>query len=243
MAIVFEPRRRDRTRMTGDFDFTEDTEDIEVYPETSETQLIREEYQASARKHTKRGLVLILTPIIVLFMALGELPQNVLIGTIVGTFSLAAIGLILVSYYGMGTTILLKGFDILSQVGPTDPLLIKRYAIVKVNEVYLLAHGTSGHLFVVAFRGTPQIASSSKIKLPRAFYKWESRHDIAGAKMFRREGIFSIPVSQDECVSGEAVLYGAPYQATRYSWNIPEFTRAQLMAIVERLLEDSSHYY
>jgi hypothetical protein len=229
--------------MTGDFDFTEDTEDMEVYPEASETQLIREEYQASARKHTKRGLVLILTPIIILFMAPAELPQNVLIGTIVGTFSLAAIGLILVSYYGMGTTILLKGFDILSQVGPTDPLLIKRYAIVKVNEVYLLAHGTSGHLFVVAFRGTPQIASSSKIKLPRAFYKWESRHDIAGAKMFRREGIFSIPVSQDECVSGEAVLYGAPYQATRYSWNIPEFTRAQLMAIVERLLEDSSHYY
>jgi hypothetical protein len=246
VAIVFEPRRRDTARMTGDFDVTQDTEGIEAPRETSETESIKEEYRASARKHTKRGLVLIFTPILIViipFLAPAELADNVVISTLVGTFSLAAIGLILVSYYGMGTTILLKGFDILSQVGPTDPLLIKRYAIVKVNEVYLLAHGTSGHLFVVAFRGTPQIASSSKIKLPRAFYKWESRHDIAGAKMFRREGIFSIPVSQDECVSGEAVLYGAPYQATRYSWNIPEFTRAQLMAIVERLLEDSSHYY
>jgi hypothetical protein len=229
--------------MTGDFDFTEDREDIEVYPETSETQLIREEYQASARKHTKRGFVLILTPIIVLFMTLGEVPQNVLIGTLAGTFSLAIIGVILVFYYGMGTTILLKGFDILSQVGPTDPLLIKRYAIAKVNDVYLLAHGSSGHLFVVAFRGTPHSTSSSKIKLPRAFYKWESRHDIVGAKMFRREGIFSIPVSQDECVSGEAVLYGAPYQATRYSWNIPDFSREQLMAIIEHATEDANRLY
>ncbi|MFW9832208.1 MAG: hypothetical protein ACFFD8_10590, partial [Candidatus Thorarchaeota archaeon] len=219
--------------MTGDFDVYQDPEDIETFPEANETKSTKEKYQASARKHTKRGLVLILTPIIVLFMTLGEVPQNVLIGTLVGTFSLAIIGVILVFYYGMGTTILLKGFDILSQVGSTDPLLIRRYAIVKVNDVYLLAHGSSGHLFVVAFRESPRSTSRSKIKLPRAFYKWESRHDIVGAKMFRREGIFSIPISQDECVSGEAVLYGVPYQITRYNWNIPDFSREQLLAITE----------
>ncbi|MGD9381321.1 MAG: hypothetical protein PVI03_02655 [Candidatus Thorarchaeota archaeon] len=232
--------------MTGDFDSKQDPEDIVTYETTSETEAIKEEYRASARKNTKRGIVLILTPIlniIVSFLAPAELADNVVIGILVCTFFIAIVGVILVFYHGLGTSILLKGFDILARVGPPGPILARRYAIVKVNDVYLLAHGSSGHLMAVAFRGMPQITWDSKIKLPRAFYRWESRLDIAGAKMFRRVGVFSIPVSQKESISGEAVLYGAPYQPSRYNWNIPEFSRAQLMAIIEHVTEDANRLY
>ncbi|MFX0106652.1 MAG: hypothetical protein ACFE7R_00030 [Candidatus Hodarchaeota archaeon] len=232
--------------MTGDSDFTNDEDDTTAYPEINETEIMKEEYRASSRKHTKRGVILLLSPIlifIVLFLAPADLADNIAIGTIVSTMVLAIVGMIILVIYGLGPTILLRGFDILARVSPPEPILIKRYAIVKVNDVYLLAHGLSGHIYVVAFRGTPQIELGNKTKLPRALYRWESKIDIDGVKLVRREGTFSIPISQDEYVSGEAVLYGAQYQPSRYNWNIPEFSRAQLLAIVEHITEDANRQY
>jgi hypothetical protein len=156
---------------------------------------------------------------------------------------LAIIGMIFVTFYGLATMILLKGFDILARISPTEPMLARRYAITKVDDVYLLAHGSSGHLIAIAFRGMPLAVSDNKIRLPRMFFRWESRIDIAGASMFRREGTFSIPVSQDECITGDAVLYGAPYQPSRYNWNVPEFSKEQLIAIVEHVTEDANRLY
>ena len=231
--------------MSGDFTFNQDPDDFEEHPDTNEIEQIKEEHQAFARKQAKRGLVLLFTPILIFIipvLAPAELTDLAFIATIVGTMFLAIIGLVFVTYHGLGTTILLKGFDILTRVGP-QPTLTKRYAIVTINDVYLLTHGVSGHLYVVAFRGTPQFVSGYKVKLPRAFFRWESRIDIAGAKWFRREGIFSIPVSLEESVSGEAVLYGVPYQPSRYNWNIPEFSREQLVAIVEHITEDVGRLY
>ncbi|MHA2086551.1 MAG: hypothetical protein ACXABD_22650 [Candidatus Thorarchaeota archaeon] len=206
---------------------------------------IKEEYRLSARKHAKRGLVLLFTPILVFiipFLVPTELTDQAFIVTLVSTVFLAIVGIILAVYFGVGTTVLLKGFDILTRVD-SQPILTKRYAIAKINDAYLLTHGLSGHLYVVAFRGTPQFVSGYKVKLPRAFFRWESRIDIAGAKWFRREGIFSIPVSLEECVSGEAVLYGVPYQPSRYNWNVPEFSREQLLAAVEHITADASRLY
>ncbi|MHA2349227.1 MAG: hypothetical protein ACXADL_06295 [Candidatus Thorarchaeota archaeon] len=231
--------------MSGEFSYSQDPDDFSERLESSETSRIKEEYRASARKNMKRGFALLFTPILIFiipFLVPAELTDQAFIVTIVGTMFLAIVGLILAIYFGVGTTILLKGFDILTRVD-SQPILTKRYAIAKSNDVYLLTYGLSGHLFVVAFRGFPQFASEYKVKLPRAFYRWESRIEIAGVKWYRREGIFSIPVSLGECVSGDAVLYGVPYQPSRYNWNVPEFSREQLVAIVDHIAEDASRLY
>ncbi len=232
--------------MTGEFDDFQNDEDFELYQETADAERVKEEYRASARRHATRGVILLFTPIltfIVPLLAPAEYSDQVFIGTLVGTMVLAIIGVVFLAFYGIGTMILLKGFDILARVSPTEPTLARRYAIAKVNDVYLLAHGSSGHLIAVAFRGMPLTASDKKIRLPRMFYRWETRVDIAGASMFRREGTFSIPVSQEECIIGDAVLYGAPYQPSRYNWNAPEFTKEQLMAIIEHITEDMNRQY
>lgn len=232
--------------MTGEFDDFQNDEDFELYQETADTERVKEEYRASARRHATRGVILLFTPIltfVVPLLAPGEYSDQVFIGTLVGTMVLAIIGVVFLAFYGIGTMILLKGFDILARVSPTEPILARRYAITKVDDVYLLAHGSSGHLIALAFRGMPLTASDKKIRLPRMFYRWETRVDIAGASMFRREGTFSIPVSQEECIIGDAVLYGAPYQPSRYNWNVPEFSKEQLMAIVERVADDASRIY
>jgi len=246
VAIVFEPNCKDRYRMTGDFDDFQNPEDYESYSESTETERIKEEYRASARKNAVRGVVLLFTPILVFiipFLAPAEYSDQIFIGTLVGTMLLAIIGVVFLALYGVGTMILLKGFDILARISPTEPILARRYAIAKMDDVYLLAHGTSGHLIAIAFREMALPAPDNKIRLPRMFYRWESRIDIAGASMFRREGTFSIPVSQDECIIGDAVLYGAPYQPSRYDWNVPEFTKEQLMAIIEYITDDANRQY
>ncbi|MFX1273357.1 MAG: hypothetical protein ACFFAX_16890, partial [Promethearchaeota archaeon] len=176
-------------------------------------------------------------------LASAEYYDQVFVGTLVGTMVLAIIGVVWLAFYGVGIMILLRGLDILARVSPSEPVLARRYAIAKVNDVYLLAHGISGHLIAVAFRGMPFAASDNRIKLPRMFYRWESKVDIAGVTMFRREGIFSVPISQEECIIGDAVLYGSPYQPSKYNWNVPEFTKEQLMAIIEYIKEDVNRQY
>ena len=176
--------------MTGSFGENDDFEDSSLYDEKPSTERIREEYRASARRNAVRGVVLLFTPILIFiipFLAPAEYSDQIFIGTLVGTMLLAIIGVAFLAFYGVGTMILLKGFDILASVSPTEPILARRYAIAKVDDVYLLAHGTSGHLIAVSFREMALPAADNKIRLPKMFYRWESRTDIAGASMFRRE--------------------------------------------------------
>ena len=117
------------------------------------------------------------------------------------------------------------------------------FAVAKVNDVYLITHGTSGHIYAVAFRGSPQFEPKFKAKLPKTFLGWEKQIDVGEMKLFRREGTFSVPISLEESVTGDAVLYGAPFQSSRYQWTVPEFTREELMAIVESITEDANRLY
>ncbi|MHA1957909.1 MAG: hypothetical protein ACW968_13390, partial [Candidatus Thorarchaeota archaeon] len=121
--------------MSGEFSYSQDPDDFSERLESSETSRIKEEYRASARKNMKRGFALLFTPILIFiipFLVPAELTDQAFIVTIVGTMFLAIVGLILAIYFGVGTTILLKGFDILTRVD-SQPILTKRYAIAKSN--------------------------------------------------------------------------------------------------------------
>ncbi|MFW9908846.1 MAG: hypothetical protein ACFFEF_09750 [Candidatus Thorarchaeota archaeon] len=232
--------------MTGDSDFTDYADDERTYSAYSEADSIKSEYRARARKYSIIGVALLLSPLSIFIVAispLGGLADLAVILTLGVSLLLAIIGVILLIYHGVGSSVLITGFEKLEQLSPPVPVLVGRYVVVQVKDVYLLAHGLSGHLYAIAFRGSPQSVQTSKAKLPRIFYRWEKRIDIDNLSMFRREGIFIIPTPLGDYLEGDAILYGAPYMPSRYDWSVPDFTRDQLLAIVDSILEDAARLY
>jgi len=232
--------------MTGDFDYFDESEDVRTYPDASDTQSIKDEYRARGRKHAIRGIALICTPILVIvvtFLPPGEFTDLAFFLTLGGTSFLAMVGVFVLIGLGTGTYNLINGFEILERVSPPNPVIIGRYAVTKVEDVYLLAQGMNGHIIAVAFRGSPRTVLKEKVKLPRAFYRWEKKVNTDRVEMFRREGTFSIPSPSGEFLEGDAVLYGAPYVPSRYSWAVPEFSKEDLISIIESITEDANRLY
>ena len=232
--------------MTGDFDYFDESEDVRTYPDASDVQSITDEYRTRARKYAKIGIILICTPFLIFVVTLlppGEFADLAFYITLGGTVFLAMVGVVVLIGLGTGTSMLINGFEILERVSPSNPVIIKRYAVTKVKDVYLLAHGLSGYIIAVMFRGSPQVGLTSKIKLPRAFYRWGKKVNTDRVEVFRREGVFSIPSPNGEYLEGDAVLYGVAYVPSKYRWPVPEFSKEDLMSIVESITEDANRLY
>lgn len=243
---AFERSRGTEHGMTDNFDYTNYPDESRTYPEVRYTESIKEEYRTQSRKRTIQGILLLFGPMLVFIVPVvlpEEYRSQAFIGSIILVMSLFFAGLFLLIYYGLGMSLTLRGFEILERVGPPSPQIVKRIAFIEINDVHLLTYGISGHLYAVAFRGSPQLQSNSKAKIPSTFFRWEKQIDIEGVKMYRREGTFAVPVSPDETVIGDAVLYGAPFHPSRYQWTVPEFTKEELMNIVESITEDANRLY
>jgi hypothetical protein len=153
------------------------------------------------------------------------------------------VGMVILVLYGVASGSKLSAYEKLKVLGPSDPTIGSRYVLVEFNDVYIIASIWSSFIHFVAFKDKAGVMSSTKMKLPKFFGKWQDRVEVAGVKLYRKEDTFSVPTVRGNFVSGEAIMYAEAYMPSKYNWSVPEFNKEELVAIAKRVSEDarSSH--
>ena len=147
-------------------------------------------------------------------------------------------GLILVGYYGWGSSSVIKNYEMFVKMGHPAPKIVDKTAILNRDPVYLVGQWGSNTIFFIAFRHSER-SFESKLKLPRVVWRWEYDLEIGDLKVARREGRFTIPVDEGLYLSGDGILYSliAEQGTGRVRFRI-DFSAEQLEMIVKYLQED-----
>ena len=224
--------------MTEDAAFNYNPGDPEQVSNESDVSLIEEECRAVAKKNILIGIVLLFSPLLIFVIPMpvpAGLADQAFIWTLIVTVCLAIIGAFWMQYYGIATYQLLPSLEILRRIAPLEPILTSSYVLTRSGDVYILALPRRGLLYFVMFKESVTATTKSKIGLPRVFWLWEHKTEMAGMKLYRREGTFSIPILSGEYVSGEGILYGIQYVPSEYHSAVPEFSREQLISVIDHL--------
>ncbi|MFW9919992.1 MAG: hypothetical protein ACFFED_10355 [Candidatus Thorarchaeota archaeon] len=188
------------------------------------------------------GCLLMLSPLV--FFALAfilppSLLNRVFLPALIGFFGLAIVGVIVLGLFAIGSNTLVRAYEILLALGPPEPQIGKRYVVRELNDVYIIGHSLSGMFYFIAFRGQAGLASTSKMRIPQALWKWEKRIEVGSHNLYRREGVFAVPTERGDFLSGEGVLYAEAFIPSKYNLIVPDFKKDDLLAIVERVSEDA----
>ena len=224
--------------MTEESVFNLNPDDLEQVSDESGVSLTEEECRGVAKKNIRRGIVLIFSPLLIFVIPMlvpAELTDQAFIWTLILTSCLAIFGAFWMVYYGTATYQLLTGLEILRRIAPLEPILASSYVLTRSGDAYILALPRRGFLYFVMFKESVTATTRSRIGLPYVFWRWEHKTEIAGMKLYRREGTFSIPILSGEYVSGEGILYGIQYVRSRYHLVVPEFSREQLVSVIDHL--------
>ncbi|MFW9927193.1 MAG: hypothetical protein ACFFDM_10555 [Candidatus Thorarchaeota archaeon] len=147
-------------------------------------------------------------------------------------------GVIVVGYYGMGSSVVLSNYELFKELAPPNPIIVDKTAILNRDPVYLIAQWGSNTIFFIAFRHAER-SFEEKIQVPRVIWTWEYTHQIGDLKVARREGSFTIPVEEGRYISGEGILYSLMTEKGPYRIRIRiDFTPEQINQIIDRLTED-----
>ena len=197
-----------------------------------------------ARQRTVIGIILIFSPIAILlliFYIQNFVPQGVVIFLIIcfGAFGMA--GLVLIFWYGKGASMFFHGVDLLKKIAPPDPIFIGRNVVIDKKPVYGIGAWGSNVLMFIAFYSSERL-SHRKVKIPRTIWTWEYKHNIEDVKVARREGTYTIPIGEDEYLTGEGILYALIIEGGVYVTIQRDFSSEQLLKIVADLENEVTSY-
>ena len=224
--------------MTEDAAFNYNPDDLEHVSDESGVSLTEEERREVTKRIICVGIVLLISPLLVFVipkLVPAGLTDQAFIWIMILAACLAIIGAFWMQYYGTATYQLLPGLRILRRIAPLEPILTSSYVLTRSGDVYILALPRRGLLYFVMFKESVTATTKSKIGLPRVFWLWEHKTEMAGMKLYRREGTFSIPTLSGEYVSGDGILYGIQYVLSEYHSVVPEFSREQLVSVIDHL--------
>ncbi len=231
---------RDGNRiMTEDAAFNLNPDDLEQVSDESGVSLTEEEDGEIAKRIIPLCIVLIISQLLIFSIPMlgpAWLTDQAFIWILILAPCLAIIVAFWMVYHGTSIHYqLLTGLEILKRIAPLEPILASSYVLTRSSDAYILALPRRGFLYFVMFTESVTATTRSKIGLPRVFWLWEPKTEIAGMKLYRREGTFSIPILSGEYVSGEGILYGIQYFPSQYHPVVPEFSREQLVSVIDHL--------
>jgi hypothetical protein len=200
-----------------------------------------EELRARTKRRALIGVLLLVSPIFLLIAILilqsfiSEWPFAIFVVLFGAVFS----GLAIFLYYAMGSKLFFHSLDIIRKATPDKVLLKGRYAVAKIANIYLVAYWGSNALFFIGYLHS-MLAEKQKLKVPRVVWRWEYKIEIGGFKIARRQGQYTVPVSEEDFISGEGILYSfliesmPPFKMLQYP------SRQQILQIANQLDEDAS---
>lgn len=202
------------------------------------------EIREGARKKARLGFTLML------FMALSPaaafliqdfVPTDVVLLLFIIFLAIGFLGTVLAVYFGKGSSLFFQCLDILKQLAPPDPIIIGRSAVVDKAPVYgVVKWGSNVIMFVALYQ--PERTFDKKMRVPRTIWRWEYKLQIAGIRLARREGTYTIPTGDDEYHTGEGVLYSLIVSAGYKFPILRIYSSEQLNEIVSFLGSEVSGY-
>ncbi len=201
-----------------------------------------EELRRFAKERMRLGGILcFVAPLLIFTIILTgfRLPGDTMLIVFIALIAIGTLGTLIVVYYSMGSSLLLRGMNMLRQISPPKPFIEGKFAVLNKDPVYAIAQWGSNILFFVAFYESER-AFGPKVKVPKLILTWEYSHPIGEIKVARREGDFTIPVDRGTYHKGRGILY-ALLMEKRVVIRIPQnYTAEQLNQIVDNLAREVS---
>ena len=200
----------------------------------------KKEIRASIRRKLIIGVLmcaaLLLLPILT-FLLQYSLPESAMIILFIALCAIGIVGIVIAGYYGMGSSMLFRGIDVLNQIAPPEPFVEGKLAVLNKDPVYIIIQWGSNALLFVAFFESER-TFDKKTELPKVIWKWEYTHPVGDIKVARREDRFTIPIDKDSFYTGEGVLYSLLLDETKVVTVRKSYTSEQLNQIVDTLAQE-----
>lgn len=205
---------------------------------------IEEDLRRSIRKRMGIGAILCvvapLLPFTLLFLDY-TMPGDSGLYFLIAVAALGFLGVIIIVYYGMGSSMLFRGIDILRQISPPEPFIEGKFGVVNKDPVYVIAQWGSNTLFFVVFLQSER-TFDQRVKVPKVIWTWEYSHPIGDIKVARRENQFTIPVGEGVYYTGRGILYSLLLEERVIVRIQKSFTAKQLNQIVDSLAREAETY-
>ena len=175
--------------------------------------------------------------LVMIFLTSYAIPSGADLFLVIALVAIGIAGIVMVGYYGMGSSLLFRSMDILRKLAPPDPVIVGKYVVINKDPVFGVGQWGSNILFFVAFRESER-SFEEKTKLPGLIWKWEYKHRIGAVKVAKREDEFTIPIGDGTYRKGRGLLYGLLLERQVIVSYYRDFTLEELSPVIEELARE-----
>ncbi len=129
-----------------------------------------------------------------------------------------------------------KAYEILKRLGSSDLVITRKFVLALKDDVYIFALGT-GMMYFIAFRGAQREGERNRINVPKRFSESSEQVEIAGVKLYVKEGEFTVPSPYRNYYTGDALLYSVRYKPAYPTLIVPDFTKEEVSEIIRNISE------
>lgn len=203
-----------------------------------------QEIRNGIQSRLRLGVILIISAsalLVPLYLIHSLVPEVIELLLLVAFVAITIVGFIVSEHYGPGRTLFFHSLDLIRMIAPDEMAVTSRYGVVRRGSVYILAKWGSNSLTFIAFLHS-EPALAPKIKIPQIIWHWGYTFPIDSLKVSRREGHFTVPTSENSFISGDGILYSLLIESKSFSRPTSDFSRDQLLRIVDTLSEEAASY-
>jgi hypothetical protein len=201
-----------------------------------------EELRARTRSRVHIGILIMFSPIVLLLLILiigSNVPDwaslPIFAFLVVGTL----LGITVFIYYGSGSKLFFHSLNLIKMISPDEIVLKNRYAVAKKGLIHLVATwGSNALVFITFLHSIP--SEKLKLKIPRVIWRWEYKVSIGEVKVARREGEYTVPVSEEDFITGECILYSLLIESMPPVRVLQNPSKDQLLQITSKLVDEAA---
>ena len=216
---------------------------VDEFQSDLESDAKEEVRRSIRRKMMFSGVLCVFLPFVpvMIFLLQNLLPQAITSTLLILFLAIGFIGFLSFGYYRLGSSMLFRGMDMLSQITPPEPFVEGKLAVLNKDPVYVIIQWGSNALLFVAFLQSER-SFDKKAGLPRVIWTWEYTHPVGDIKVARREGSYTIPVDRDTYYKGRGILYSLLLEEKVIVTLHKSYTAEQLNQIVDALAQEVVSY-
>ena len=204
----------------------------------------KEDLKQKSKKRIVLGAIMLLAmPFLPMTVYLTQyiIPRDLMLLVFIGFGGVGIMGMVILMYYGRGYSMFVHNIEMLKKLAPPEPVIFRRIAVIQKEPAYVVGQFGSNVIMFIAFI-QKTIVPFEDFDIPQVVWRWDYDLDVAGLKLARREGTFSIPVDPVHNHRGEGVIYSLMTETGfRYSTKM-DYTEEQLHEIIDHLVDEVSPY-
>ena len=201
-----------------------------------------EELRIRTRSRVRIGIIIMFLPIVLMLFILiigSTVPEWASLPVLAFFMVGPLLGVIIFIFYGSGSKLFFHSLDLIKKISPDEIVLKNRSVVAKKGLVYLVTTWGSNALFFIVFLHSMP-AEKSKLKVPRVIWRWEYTFIIGEIKVARREEQCTLPISTDEFINGECILYSFLIESMPPVRMLQHPSKDQLIQIADKIAEEAS---